>query len=287
MNVQHASAGESRSGVEGVIASAPDHIRRSINAKRAALGLSRVLSTRDAQQLAERTLAAKGDALEVEARGCGVWVNGPDGRLVPASTRSGSTVWATPRSTPSRAATRSPAIGSTITRVLILPAYGDAPAAHVRGRLPETIAPTAFGPAADLNRYGGWSLQTGHYGQRLAEAPGRLRAIDTPHGLVVEWRADLRLPWDLDAVRAIEQRAGVSVGMSIVSTRAVRLPQLTTMVVEARLDHIAILGPDERPAYRAATAVVFRNATRDDPAELNRQIAKLVAEARFRIRRTP
>ena len=91
------------------------------------------------------------------------------------------------------------------------------------------------------------------------------------------------MPWQQRAVHDIE--AGyrdVSVMMRGVRRRTVRVPRLHELVVEAELQHVALLQRSGiRPCYRAARALVFRGVWRDDPAELQRHIDKLIAECRF------
>jgi hypothetical protein len=171
-----------------------------------------------------------------------------------------------------------------VTRVLMLPCYGEAPAHAVRGALPETIAHGAFGPAADLNRWGGWALLRGHEGPKLAIAGQRLRAHDSNAGLIVEWLPDLTLEWNREAIRAIEAgRNACSVGMQIATRRLSRLPDPVSMITEARLLDVALLLAGETPAYRGARAKVFR-AFRDDPAELRKNIADVIEHARWHSR---
>ena len=236
---------------------APPSIVRAINRNRRAAGLVEIASPRP------------------EPTGPSVWVM-RDGRLVPAS----SVASLPPART--KPSPRTSTLPQLLTRVVILPAYGDAPAAHVGGRLPETISPTAFGRAADLTD---WDLRLGHHGARLVLPGQRLRAHDTPHGLVVEWLVDHRLPMAGDALRAINAGAGVSVAMKVAESRTMRLPSPTTVVTRARLLHVAII-PDDQPAYGAATALAFPASRPGDAGELRKQIEKVVAEARFRQRRS-
>jgi hypothetical protein len=257
--IERAVVGDSElRSVETATIHAPPHIRKRLNAIRRSRGLPEVAGPRR-----ETTT--------------GVWIERA-GQLVPVSPRTttSSPTWSRRQSTPAPLA----------TRVLILPTYGDAPAANLRnGVLPETVSPIAFGTAAELNRVRGWDLRSGHHGPRLALAGELLRAHDTEVGLVVEWIVDPRLPMGRETLAAIDQRAGISVGMTIRESRTMRLPHPVTLVTGASLRHIAILGPGDRPAYTAATAMVFRSVRPDDRAEFDRQLAKLIAEARFRLRR--
>lgn len=264
-------------GIEAIVSRAPAHIRRSINAKRNARGLAPILSRADYQRLEALRAAEVSKLADLERRGPGVWISGPRGTLISAT--SSKTIAA-------RAAARGPSKGLLLTRVLLLVSYGDASAASVRGRLPETIAAGAFGSADELNREKGWALRAGHRGGTLAVAGQRLRAHQTPAGLVVEWLPDLRLPWDQDAVRAIEEgQNGVSVGMVIEETRVSRIPRPATMITRARLTHVALLGEGEEPCYAGARSKVFRSIWRDDPAELRRHLEEIVTRARWYSRR--
>jgi len=263
---------QTRSYGEEVIARAPDHVRAAINRKRVKSGMAPVLSIRDYERLDQERRAAEVAAVELERRRtAGVWIE-RGGRLVPVTTSK----------TRKPAATRTSSKGPVVTRVLLVAAYGDATAADVRGRLPETIAADAFGRADELNRSRGWQLRDGHGGPMLATAGERLRAHDTSAGLVVEWIPNLAFPWDGEAVRAIENGStAVSVGMKIAETRTVRLPRPTTMVTRAKLTHLAILRGDERPCYAGARAIVFRAVWRDDPDTLRRNLDAAIERARW------
>jgi len=266
---------QTRSYGEEVIARAPDHVRAAINRKRVKSGMAPVLSVRDYERLDQERRAAEVAAVEAERRSTGVWIE-RSGRLVPvkAGPARGPTTSRSTATTKSR--------GPLVDRVLIVATYGDAPSANVRGGLPETIAHNAFGPAATLNAERGWILRAGHDGPCLATAGERLRAHDTPAGLVVEWLPDLSTPWAADAVRAIEAgHNATSVGMVVRSSRTSRLPKLTKMITDARLLHVALLGPGSSPAYPGARAKVFRSSWRDDADELRRQIDEVLERARW------
>lgn len=273
MSVEKASLVEDRSAVETVIARAPDHIRAAINRARIARGLTPVLSVRDYQRLdQERRIV---DAIQSEQiRGPGVWVNGPRGSLVPASSIGKS--WSGSKTV------RTQARGRRITRVLMVAAYGDASAWAVRGSIPETIAFNAFGSAAELNCEKGWTLRSGHGGPLLATAGERLRAHDSTAGLVVEWIPDMALAWNRAAVQAIEDgKTACSVGMKIAETRLARLPHPVSMITRARLEHVALLDDDYRPAYPGARAKVFRDVFENDRDELRKQIEATIERARW------
>jgi len=265
--MEYAAQGEERY-VASAISRAPAWVRNRVNATRISRGLTPVLSSREYHQLAQ---AAKAATEDDDAGRCGVWLDN-GGRLIPASSRRRPSI-ATPRS--SR--------GPLVCRVLAVAAYGDASARSISRELPEMVARTAFGPAEQLNRERGWDLRNGHEGPRFQVAGPRLRAHDTPVGLVVEWLPDLTLPWCRDAVKAIEEgRNAVSVSMTILTRRLSRLPHLVEMVMEARLDHVALLlEGNQTPAYVGARAKVFPAVFRDDPAELRKNIDAAIDRARW------
>lgn len=239
---------------------APAHIVRRVNEHRRRSGLAEISTPRP------------------EPTGPGVWVlDKRTGRLVPAS--AARTIGTTSRS-PARS---TPPAKKFVDRVLLVPcpSFSDAPARNLGAALPETITPTAFGRAADLNRERSFNLQLGHHGPKLAYAGEALRAIDTPHGIALEWIVDKRMPLAGDALRAIERSGAVSVALKIHEARTMRLPFPTSAVTRATLYHIAILD-DDRPAYPAAVAMRFPGSTMGDATELRKQLEKLFAEARFR-----
>jgi hypothetical protein len=172
---------------------------------------------------------------------------------------------------------RLPAPPALATRVLLMPVLMDASARNVGRSLPEAIAPGAFGAAADLNRGGRWCLRSDHTGPVFDYAGPRLRAIDTAHGLAVEWLPDLRLPWARDAVGAIEAgRNACSVSMVIHERRIAHLPHPVELIARATIEHIALLlEPGDRGCYPGARSVVFRNCRPDDPGQLSEQLRAL------------
>ena len=241
---------------------APAHIVRRVNAHRRRAGLTEIATPRP------------------EPTGPGVWVlDKRTGRLVPASAARtiGTTSRSPARSTPAK----------IVERVLLLPcpSFTDAPARNLGAMLPETISPRAFGAAADLNREKSFTLQLGHHGPKLAYAGEALRAHDTAYGLVIEWILDPCMPMAREARQAIKAGCGVSVALKVHESRTVRLPWPTTSVTRATLYHIALLDED-RPAYPAACAMSFPGSRVGDTSEINRQIEKLIAESRFRWRRS-
>jgi hypothetical protein len=240
---------------------APAHIVRRVNEHRRRSGLTEISTPRP------------------EPTGPGVWVlDKRTGRLVPASAA---------RTIGSSRSPARPTPAKVVERVLLLPcpSFTDAPARNLGAMLPETISPRAFGAAADLNREKSFTLQFGHHGPKLAYAGQALRAHDTAAGLVVEWIVDPRMPMAREARQAIKAGCGVSVALKVHESRTVRLPWPTTSVTRATLYHIALLDED-RPAYPAACAMSFPGSTLGNAHELKRQIDKVVAEARFRWRRS-
>jgi hypothetical protein len=258
-----AQQGESRY-VEAALANAPAWARESVNRARVLRGLPPILTAVAQSEIAQATARARAAAEAAEAARY---------RLPTAH-----------RAPPARSTPQAPACGPIVTRVLMVAAYGEAPAHAVRGTLPETIAFDAFGTAESLNRWGGWSLLRGHEGPKLAIAGQRLRAHDSDSGLIVEWTPDLTLEWNREAVRAIEAgRNAVSVGMQIAERRVSRLPDPVSMIRQARLLDVALLINGETPAYPGARAKVFR-ARRDDHAELRKNIADVIEHARWHSR---
>jgi hypothetical protein len=255
-----------------VVARAPDHVRRKINASRIAQGLDPVLSARDYARLDEARDAALAAAEAAELRrGPGVWIN-QGGRLVPAGT---STIRQAPRPAPAARIRRR-------VRVLMLAAYGDASAHDVRGTMPECIARDAFGPAAELNASRGWTLRAGHEGHLLQASGDRLRAHDSPVGTILEWWPDLTHPWALEAVRAIEAGDNaVSVGMLIDERRTIRAPRPMALVTRARLLHVALLRGTVRPSYAGARSRVFGMVDFDDDTLLRQHIDQVIERGRF------
>jgi hypothetical protein len=240
---------------------APAHIVRRVNEHRRRAGLTQIATPRP------------------EPTGPGVWVlDKRTGRLVPVSAaRTISSSRSPARATPTK----------VVERVLILPcpSFSDAPARNLGAMLPETISPRAFGAAADLNREKSFDLRLGHFGARLAIAGQALRAHDTAQGLVIEWIVDPRMPMAREAREAIKRGCGVSVALKTHESRTMRLPFPTTTVTRASLYHIALLDED-KPAYPAACAMSFPGSRVGNADELRKQIDKVVAEARFRWRRS-
>jgi hypothetical protein len=259
--MEFASEDRATAYAERSLRHAPAHIVRRVNEHRRRAGLAEISTPRP------------------EPTGPGVWVvDRKTGRLVPAAARTiGTTSRSPTRKTPTK----------IVERVLILPcpSFTDAPARNLGAMLPETISPRAFGAAADLNRERSFDLRLGHFGARLAIAGQALRAHDTPHGLVIEWIVDPRMPMAREAREAIKDGCGVSVALKVHESRTVRLPWPTTSVTRATLLHVALLDED-KPAYPAACAMSFPGSTLGNVDELRRQIDKVVREAAFRWRRS-
>jgi hypothetical protein len=259
--VEHASEDRATAAVARSLQYAPPRIRARVNEARRRRGLPEIATPRP------------------EPTGPGVWIaDRATGTIRPVT--SGS-----PRSPARPAASRGSAV---VERVILLPApsFADAPARSIaRALLPETISPTAFGTAAELNADRSLDLRLGHHGPRLALVGGGMRFHDTPHGIAVEWIFDPRMPMAREAREAI-RRGAVSVAMKIAESRTIRLPRPTTLVTRARLLHVAILGDDDYAAYPAAVAKMFPGSRAGDAAQVREQIAAVIAESKLRNERS-
>jgi phage head maturation protease len=258
--VEHAAEDRATAAVTRSLRYAPPHIRRSVNRARRRSGLAEL-----------HFASATPDV--------GVWVRDrATGTIRPATTTTSRSPArpATPRATPRP-------VPAVVERVLIVPcpSFADAPARNVRSAFDETIAPDAFGPAAELNRDDRWDLRLGHHGPRLALPGPALRAHDTSHGLVVEWHLDSRMPMAPEAREAI-RRGAVSVAFKAIGTRTIRLPEPTTLVTRATLLHVALLPDNQQPAHPAAVAMLFPGSRLGDARQFREQLAAVVAEAKFR-----
>jgi len=262
--MEFASEDRATAYVERSLRHAPAHIVRRVNEHRRRRGLTEIAAPRP------------------EPTGPGVWVRDrKTGRILPAPMPGTSSSRTPAKPATPRAAPR------TIERVILLPApsFSDAPARSIANAIfPETIAPTAFGTAAELNADRELDLRLGHHGPRLALVGGGMRFHDTPHGIAVEWIFDPRMPMAREARQAIRGGA-VSLAMKIAESRTIRLPRATTLVTRARLLHVALLPDNERAAYPAATAMIFPGSRAGDAGQLRKQIDEVIAEARFRQRR--
>lgn len=261
MTIEYASNDGGAGYAETALRNAPAHVVAAVNRARTRIGLPPIPHA-----------GAGGNV----ARACGVYWD-------PASPHRprGSALAATPRAPAAARGTE------LVTRVLVAPCYMDAAAQDVRRSLPEAIAPGAFGTAAGLNAAADWSLNDDHDGPVYDYAGSKLRAVDTAHGLVLEWLPNLRLPWARDAVHAIEEgRNAVSVSMLIDERRIAHVPHPVELVVRARLSHVALLTRGQRGAYSGGRAKVFRFARAGDQAELQKQVDELFATCRWHARQS-
>jgi hypothetical protein len=190
--------------------------------------------------------------------------------------RSGGSpnVWWDPRS-PHRP-------GALTTRVWLVACHGDADRLHIgRGKW-ETIDKRAFGTAEALNKEAIVPIQLGHRGFPLARLGRGLVAHDTDVGLVLRWTPDMDLIGHRDAVAKIEAGWGCSVSFRHKLRDVGSLPSVD-VIRRAILAHVAIV---EKPAYRGAVALVFRNSRNADEREIEEQLARVVREAEFKAKRT-
>lgn len=262
MTMEYASNDRGAGYAETALRNAPPHVVAAVNRARVRVGLPQIPMP-----------ATDGRAASV------YWD--------PASPHrpSGSDLVVVPRTPTRPAAPRARARGPLVTRVLIMPTFMDAPARDVGRSLPEAIAPAAFGTAASLNATRGWSLRDDHDGPVFDYAGPQLRAIDTPRGLVLEWLPNMRWPWAVDAVRAIEDgNSAVSVSMLIDERRIAHLPHPVELVARARLEHVALLIRGQRGCYAGGRAKAFRDSRSEDPAQLEKQIDELVATCAWHAR---
>jgi hypothetical protein len=259
--IEHASNDRGAGYAESALRHAPPHIIAKVNLARVRCGLPQILPPAPAE------------------RAVGIYWD-------PASPHRPRTdnVVVAPRAPVHAAGVR--ALAKTVTRVLIMPVYGDAAARDVGRSLPEAISPIAFGSAANLNARGDWSLKDDHDGPVLDYAGPQLRAHDTAHGLVLEWLPNPGWPWATDAVRSIEDgNAAVSVSMIGPQRRIAHLPHPVELVTRAQLDHVALLLRGQRGCYAGGRAKVFRDSRADDKAQLAKQIGELIAACRWHARK--
>lgn len=235
-------------------ARAPLHIRMAINRARRQMGLPPIPG------LEERVAFA--DPSPAPARRPVAWVD-PAGRPI------------RPAGTPPRSGRRlEPAAPATVTRVLMVCDCGAAPPSATGRSAPEKICRGAFGTAAELNQSPGWSLCDTHDGLPLAFVGPRLRAIDCPAGLAIEWLPDMARHDHAAAVRAIER--GDRPACSVAFSRAVRKPVWPVdLVWSAVLQHVALV---RSGAYPGAIARVYRGRPAGEE-ERARQIADVSAAA--------
>lgn len=259
--IEYASNDRGAGYAESALRHAPPHIIAKVNLARVRCGLPQILPPAPAE------------------RAVGIYWDPAS----PSRPRNENVVVA-PRAPVHAAGVR--ALAKTVTRVLIMPVYGDAAARDVGRSLPEAISPIAFGKAASLNARGDWSLKDDHDGPILDYAGPQLRAHDTPNGLVLEWLPNLRWPWAADAVRSIEDgRNAVSVSMIGAERQITHLPHPVELVARAQLDHVALLLRGQRGCYAGGRAKVFRDSRADDKAQLSKQIGELIAACAWHARK--
>ena len=259
------------SGVaETALARAPEHIRRSVNRARASRGLPPILSVSQRAALEEQLATATVAAWGAVARG-------PGGFTAPDSPRAKQARGPVPP-----AATRTAA---RVDRVLAVVAAGRARARDIGGDLDEIISQRAFS-AEQLNREAGWLAKDGHEprpGSILAMRGDRLRAHDTPVGLVIEWIPDLSRSWERDVFRRIRDGAtGVSAAFNYrrSDVREMRLPDRVRVITKAELMHVAIGLPRDGGAVRGAVARAFTGRP-VGPDSLAADIAEIVRASRW------
>jgi hypothetical protein len=169
---------------------------------------------------------------------------------------------------------------ANITRVILIPNGGDAPALAVGKRLGLAFARGAFGDAAAVNALPGLALKLRHEpGMPLTYNGSRLRAYDVRVG------AGLALVWDpLEghadhdaAVQAIERGAGCSVCAKWVARDEREITDVL-LVRRARLLHVAI---EAVPAAHGSVARVYRGCMTGDTREIERQIEATVKAAEW------
>ncbi len=177
--------------------------------------------------------------------------------------------------------------GALMTRVWCVVAHGDAAARSIGERRNETFTRAAFGAVDKLNKSIGWSLMLDHDGPVLARRGsqrGGIVAHDSEVGLVLSWSPDLDNRQHVEALDRIEKDGwGCSVRFSHDRSDVLTVPgQNLNVVYRARLIHVALVN---KPAYRGAIAMVFRNSHREDKDEMREQLAKVVGQAKFAERR--
>lgn len=255
-----------RGVAEMALARAPEHIRRSVNRVRTSRGLPPILSPAQQAALDEQLAAATVAAWGAVARG-------PGGFTAPDSPPAKQARGPVPP-----AATRTAA---RLDRVLAVVAAGRARARDIGRDLDEFISLRAFS-AEQLNREAGWLVKFGHEprpGSILAMRGDRLRAHDTPVGLVIEWIPDVSRSWERDVFNRIRDGAtGVSAAFNYrrSDVREMRLPDRVNVIQRAELVHVAIGLPRDNGAHAGAVARAFTgrpagpDALADDLAEMVR-----------------
>jgi hypothetical protein len=233
--------------IERSVAHAPARIVRRINEHRRAKGL------------AEINVAAP------EPRGSGVWMAGRGGTL--------------------RDAAVALRIGTIVVGV-VADAGGVAAARSIGKDVPETITPSTFGTADELNRSTGLGLHIGkHFGMTGAWAGRSMTFHTIDNALVFVWKIDPTNTFHRDAVAGVEAgRDGVSVSMSY-RRRDARDHAGTTGIVRATLGHVALLTDGDSPAYPGCRAKVFRDIDTGDTAAVRQAITETIRHGRFKAER--
>lgn len=256
MTTQYASLRHADTYAELAVANAPPHIRAAINRERVTRGLAPLLTKAQRFDLEKQLAATTAAAYRVAA--------GRPAR--PAAVRSAPPVF--------------------VDRVLAVVGYGFARAGDIGRAFDEIIDRRAFGTADELNAQSGWAIKDGHEAapcSLLALRGDRLRAHDSEIGVVLEWEPDPSKPWHREVFRRIEAGA-IGCSPAFESTerdrRYSRLPHLCTVVMRARLMHLAIGLPRDGGAHRGTVARTFR-ARKGHAGDLARDIAAIVDAAKF------
>jgi hypothetical protein len=222
--------------------------------------VARVNTIRRARGLEAYTASGHGDQAP-EPRGSGVWLAGRDGSL-----RDAAVVLRT----------------GTIIVGIVADASGVASARSINKDAPETITPSTFGPADELNRSPGLALHVGkHYGMPGAWAGRSMTFHTVDHALVFVWRIDSTDRQHRTAAAAVEAgRDGVSVSMRYRRADA-RDHAGRTGIVRATLDHVALLTDGGPPAYPGCRAKVFHDIDTGDQAAVRKAITETIRHGRF------
>lgn len=263
------------------LAGAPARILASVNRKRAAAGLDRIMSRDELLEAEARDVVAHAQAAAA-ASGTAVWID-PQSRLAPRDVRPAANGLFPVRANGRMGTSLARRSTTYQTSVLLVVGHGLARGHGTPGTIGKRIDRRAYGSADELNASPGWTLRAGHAGELLAVAGPALRAIPSDVvPLLVRWKLDEGRRDHADLVRRIEAgERGVSANYIVSDRRTMRLPGPTDVVLAARLVHVALLPAGEDPAFPAAFATVFRNRP-DTPDELRRQVAQVEAAARWR-----
>ncbi len=257
------------------IRNAPPEVRAKLNAYRARRGLPVV------------------EAPQPEADEPKVWRRCADGTYLEAKEwlRRNGKQSGPPSGSRREAGRAAPPAKRYGTRVLIVACHGEARAEHIGEGLPEEVRGEAF-DVDTMNQYGGWHLEDGHGGPKIAEAGESLRAHVVGGELILEWWPDMANRRHAAIVERIER--GVN-GASITFKTAKRSlmprvnpapnePRYAWHATDARLTSLALLPKGDLPAYTGAHARAWRSAKIGDSAELREQMAQMVKRAQSRVR---